>query len=320
LAEIYVLGGTAFASDGTSYFPDVEVTCRNITRGLKKTMFSDPSDGSYAFELFSFGGAATGDKVEIVGRIGPFYSRATHTVALASMPEDINLTLALESKSQIINLPRLNQEFVTFLRKNVVDPNSRGTVKQESQTGDGVKVKFDLAETNIKVINSITIDGAVKKEWEDYWANFKDMSSLNNPSIYFITPPSDEAMIDFTYTYGSTSWIYSDTPQTGIKLSSYPRVVVSTPLLTAEGELGGNYNTTSINGIITIFSEQTNEAVDLASKIRRLFLENKKKFHHFNFITPTITTPPIPVVTRGERIIQLSQGFRVPFKGEIIQN
>jgi len=320
LAEIYVLGGTAFASDGTSYFPDVEVTCRNITRGLKKTVFSDPSDGSYAFELFSFGGAATGDKVEIVGRIGSFYARATHTVTLTAIADDINLTLAAEDKIRVLNISRLIQELITFTRKNLSDPESRGTMKSETQKGDGSKVKFSLVESTIKFISSVRVNSAIQSEWADYFVDYKETESGSNAEVFFLTPPGDGIYVDFTYNYG-LSWVYPDEPREDIKLTNYPRCSVSAfPISSRDGGLNGFFNFTSISINFTFWSKETSELFSLASDIRTIIMENQKNFHHFIFISPTTMGAPIPTPRRGERIIEITQGFNVPFKGEKTEN
>lgn len=319
----FPVGGTIFAADGTSAFPDVTVTCRNITRNLKSSFVSDEVDGSYIFDLANpeFGGYGDGDSIEIIARIGPFYKRETRTLSIAEGPLDVNLTLAREDKVRILNFYRLNQELITFFRANLDDPKDRGTSRTETQSGTGTKVKFTLAEKNIKFIKAVTINDDLAIEWEDYYVDFQDKNTLNYPIVYFLNAPANGTEIEFIYSYGIQSWIYPDRPRIGLALDSYPRCKVEIfPINTREGGIGGGSNISSMDGEITIWSSKPNEAIDLASEARRLLIENKKSFHHFNFITPDYTGPLLTAVARGNRIAQLSQGFNIPLKLEKVEN
>lgn len=317
----YNIGGQVLANDGTTIYPNVKVTCRNITRNVKDTFTSDPIDGSYAFNLSNpeFGGYAESDSIEIIARMGCFYKRETHTVDISAGAPTIDLTLALEDGIRILDLLRLNQELITFFRANLDDPNSRGTSRTETQSGTGSKVAFTLAENNVKFIRSITVADVLKKEWSDYYVDFQDKNTLNNPIVYFFTPPADGAKVEFTYIYGAQSWIYPDKPRIGISLGSYPRCQVNVfPINTRELNLGADSNISALEGEITVWSTKTNEVMDTVSKARELVMENKKTFHHFKLIIPSLTTRLIPTSMRGNRIVQQTQGFRIPLRVEKI--
>jgi len=306
----FPVGGKVFASDGSTGYPNVNVRLRNITRNWTESFTSDPTDGSYAFDLAN-NGYADGDSCEVIARLGPFYKRETFTVDIGVPPLTINLTLAVEDKIRILDFLRLNEELITFFRSNLTDPSSRGTIETNTQSGTGSKLSFEVPRTTAKFVKSVTVNDTLKKAWEDYYVDFKDKNALSKPVVYFLTPPANGAKVDIVFTYG-LSWVYPDKPRIEISLDSYPRCRVNVfPIMTNEMNLGADSNISELRGELTIYSAKTNEVTDTISEARRLIMENKKNFHHFKFITPSLTTQPIVTFMKENRIIQQTQGFRI---------
>lgn len=315
----YPVTGRVFASDSSTGYEGVSVLLRNTTKESKMEDLTE-SDGSFAFDLSQFiGGYMHGDSLKLDARMGSFQKTADLTVDTGVLGLDQDLTLAAESLVGIIDLYRLKEEIVIFLRQRLTDPESRGSVKTSTQSGTGSKVKFNVPDTNIKYIDSVLVNNAPQNNYTQYYVEYNDKKELSSPVVYFLTPPANGAMVEFKYNYGQTSWVYPDVPRSDLALGSYPRVSVSfVSVRTAEGGLGALSNITDILGSITVWSTKESELNDIINDIRTIIMENKKDFYYFKLMVPQATGPVLVSTGREERILQQTQDFLIQFRLEVI--
>jgi hypothetical protein len=313
----YPITGLVYASNGSTKYPDVNVTVRNTTKNSSMTTITE-SDGSFAVDLKNFiGGYSNGDALTIEAEIGSFYQSTTGTVDTNVAGLDFSLTLSTENCIGIINKQRVMEELITFFRKKLTDSKSRGTVETTTQSGTGSKVKFTLPRKNITCLHSV-VDGVIKTDYTDYYVDYKDNNPDTYPIVYFLTPPANNVLVDFTYHY-STDWIYPDVPRVDISLDSYPRVSVRfLGDRVSEAGLGATSNLTDILGSVDIYSSKESEIEGLINNIRKLILQNKKNFHYFKFITLQNTGPVIVSPNRENKILQQNSDFIIMFRLEVI--
>jgi len=314
----YPITGKVYASDGSTGFPDAKVVLRNTTRQSSMSQATE-SDGSFSFDLANFvGGYADGDSLKIEAKMGSFYQYTTATVDTGLPGIDTSLTMAAEACNDIVDTDRLKEEIIIFLRKRLTDPQSRGTDKTDVLSGTGSKVKFELSNTTAKYVEYVTVDGTMKSNYTDYYVHYNDDFSLSYPTVYFLTPPSDGAVVEIKHKYGQ-SWIYPDVPKVNMSLDNYPRVNVNfLATRTTEAGLGSDSNITDFLGQITVWSTKESELGSIVKEIRELIMQNKKNFHYFKLIIPQDTGPILVSPNRDERIVQQNQDFIIKFRVEII--
>jgi hypothetical protein len=310
--------GKIYASNGTSPYSGVSVTLRNLTKKSSETKITE-SDGSFAFDLANFvGGYANGDSLKLEALIGSFYQSTTLTVDTSLPGIDQSLTLAAETVNRIMDPYKLKEELIIFFRKKLTDPLSRGAIKTSTQSGTGSKIKFDLPDDDVKFIDCIYVNGTLQTNYTGYYVDYNDASQLSNPVVYFLTPPTNGAIVEIRYSYGQ-SWIYPDTPRNDLSISSYPRVNVNfISIRTMEDGLGSLGNITDILGSIVVWSIKENELASIITEARALIMQNKKDFHYFKLIIPQSTSPVLIPPNREEKILQQSQDFIIPLCLEVI--
>jgi len=318
MLNVYPVTGIVYASNSSTPYPDVSVILRNTSKKSSMTKTTE-SDGSFAFDLKDFiGGYSNSDALLVEAEVGSFYQSTTGTVNTGVAGLDFTLTLTTESVIKVINKHRVMEELEIFFRKKLTDPKSRGTVETTTQSGTGSKVKFTLPRANITCVYSVIVDGVVQTNHTDYYVDYKDRNPDDYPVVYFLTPPTNNALIDFNYHY-STEWIYTDVPRTELSLDSYPRVSIRLlGVRTADAGLGADSNITDMLGTVDVYSIKESELEDLVEDIRTLILQNKKDFHYFKFITIEGLGPVIVSPNREERILQQSQDFIIKFRLEVI--
>lgn len=314
----YPITGVVYASDGSTKYPDVTVTVRNTTKNTWDKTTTE-SDGSFSIDLANFsGGYSNGDSLKIEAELGSFYQYTTSTVNTSLSGLDFSLTLTTETINRIIDKSRLMGELVEFFRQRLTDPNNRGTIETTIQSGTGSKVKFTLPRASINCMYSILVNNTIQSNYTEYYVDYKDRNPNDYPIVYFLTPPSNLATVEFTYCYG-TSWIYPDVPKIDMKLGSYPRVSIRLlGFRTTEGGLGALSNITDMLGTVDIYSSMESELEDLVRDIRTLILQNKKNFNYFNLIIPQGTGPVLVSPSREERILQQNQDFMIGWRLEVI--
>jgi len=314
----FPITGKVYASDSSTNFPDVTVRVTNTTKNVYQEDTTE-TDGSFAFDLANFiGGYSNGDSLKIEARLGSFYNYTTSTVNIGLPGLDFSLTLATESTIGIMDFSRIQEELTLFFREKLPDPSNRGSIETNTQTGTGSKVKFELPISSINCVYTVLVNDTVQTKFTDYYVNYKDRNALSNPIVYFLTPPSNGARVDFVHHY-DTTWIYPDVPRVDLSLDSYPRANIRIlSVRTNEGGLGSTSNITDILGSVTIWSIKENQLTEIIKNVRELIMQNKKDFHYFKLIVPQSTGPIIVSSGREERIVQQSQDFEIKFRLEVI--
>jgi len=317
----YPVSITVFANDGSTGFPDVPVVLKNLTKNEYHTSTTNNS-GQVMFDLANFSlGYSNGDSLQVEARLGSFYQRATGTVDTGLGFSNFSLTLtAMEvGNIKLIDFLVFKEELVKFLRRNLADPQNRLSSKTDVFSATSNQVKFTLTDTTAKTIKNILQNGSSLKEYTQYYVDYQDKNTLNYPTIYFLTPASTNDIIEVTYTYGTSDWIYPDYPRVDIQIDSYPRVMVDFLTgNTTELSLGGTDNISELVVTSIVWSTKMSELFDLITKIRQLFMYNKQNFFFFQFIKPLRISPVIKSPDRAEKVMQLSQDFMIPFKVESV--
>ena len=310
----FLVSGKVYASDGITPFPDVTVYLRNKTKNEEHT-FTTNSLGEFIFNLADFNfGYNTSDSLELRAELGSFYKKETATLSGESWEQD--LTLGSNPDFRRMNFNLFKEEIIVFLRNNITDPQSRGTVKTDSFIGDGSTVKYELTEPNAKNVFYVSVGGTVLTRNTDYYVDYKDKTTLNNPIVYILSPPSSSAIVDIKYSYGST-WVYSDFPRLSLKINDYPRIKVDIlSVRTEEFGLNADFNISDMLVELIVWSGNVNELDSIIKETRDKFLGNKKKFHFFKLIIPSTVGPMIPTPERGDKIVQRNCDYFIKFKPE----
>jgi hypothetical protein len=314
----YVISGKVCAADATTGFPGAAVVLRNVTQKSYQLKSSE-SDGSFSFDLKNFvGGYSNGDALKITAQLGCFSATVNLTVDTGVPGLDQSLTLAVESVIGIVDQYRLTEELVIYFRSNLMDPKSRDAIKTAMISGTGSLVKFILPDRTVKFIKSVYVNGALKANYADYFVEFNDTMALSNPTIYFLTPPANGAVVEITYGYGG-DWIYPNVPRTDLGIDSYPRVSIKfISFRTREDGLGALGNITDVLGSVQVYSSSGTELQQLVSDSRKLIMQNKKGFHYFKFIEPQGTGPVLTVPGKEDKIITQNQDFLILNRLEVI--
>jgi len=313
----YPITGIVYASDSTTPFPDVTVTIRNTTKNTWGKTTTE-NDGSFSIDLANFvGGYSNGDGLKIEAELGSFYQYTTSTVDTSLSGLDFSLTLTTETPNRIIEKSRLMEELTIFFRQRLTDPISRVNIETTTQSGTGSKVKFILPRVSINCINSILVNNTIQSNYTDYYVDYKDNNPNDFPIVYFLSPPSNLSIIEFTYQYGTT-WVYPDVPKIDLSLAGYPRVSIrELGFRTVEDGLGALGNITDILGSVDIYSSKESELQSLIEDVRTFILQNKKNFHYFKFITTQGIGPVLVSPSREERVLQQNLDFMIQFRLEV---
>jgi len=302
MLQPFPVSGKVYASDSSTPFPDVTVYLRNKTKNEEHTFITN-SSGEFTFDLADFNfGYNTSDYLELRAEMGSLYKKETTTLSDESWEQDLTLGSSADFRRMNFNL--FKEELIVFLRNNITDPQSRGTVKTDSFIGDGSTVKYELTEANAKNVFYVSVGGTVLTRNTDYYVDYKDKTTLNNPIVYILSPPSSSAIIDIKYRYGST-WVYSDFPRLSLKINDYPRIKVDIlSVRTEEFGLNADFNISDMLVELIVWSGNVNELDSIIKETRDKFLGSKKRFHFFKLIIPSTVGPMIPTPERGDKIVQ----------------
>lgn len=317
----YPVNITIKASDGSTNFPGVNVTLRNTTTKESQSLISN-SSGAANFDLDNFiFGYTNGDSLQVQARLGSFYQITTGTVDTGTGSTTFTLTLAAMNPGNIylVDYLVIKEELVKFIRRMIPDPSSRVSTYTDTFTATANQIKFTLSKSTAKTVLTVLQNSVSLAEYTQYYVDYQDKNSLNNPILYLLTPASVSDSIEVKYTYADSDWVYPDYPRVDLKIDDYPRVMVDfLSATTTEFSLGASDNISEFVVSIIIWSKEMAQLFDLANQIRQLIMQNKKNFFFFYLIKPLNLSPPIASSDRAEKVIQVTQDFSIPLRVEAI--
>jgi hypothetical protein len=187
-------------------------------------------------------------------------------------------------------------EFLTYVRNNMVDPNSRSIYQQDTFTGNGSTTRFTLTKLKVRNISKITIDGNDVYQGHNYLIEYGEGN--DETYIEFRVAPEDTLSIVIQYYYGP-AMIYEGYQREDSEL---PRISIMpvgiVPEMVSIGEDGdgqGNhqiyYTAQYVCELRSRFAGQikqlTHEFTNLVNKYRQLTpTAYRTLITHITFIQP----------------------------------
>ena len=200
--------------------------------------------------------------------------------------------------NNIIDFSLIEDEFVNFLRINLVDRRDRAEYAEESFTSTGSNT-FELtgdldskSRHKIMAISSVDVDGTSQTFIKDYACSFRNGDDLLG-KLYFWNAPVSGAVVTVKYYY-KYSMVFVEKPRINLSTNSYPRVsfqlVSSDPTDVAIGGKVGKFDITLRLTIVDLTKTQVQKIVQ---KIHYLFTResNKHGFHTVDYVRNPKTTP-----------------------------
>lgn len=211
-----------------------------------------------------------------------------------------------------IDLWNIKSELLVFLRNaDVLTTSERGvTTTTEEFDGNGSTTTFDVSNTNLKNVRSVTVDGSPLTFGTDYTV---DYDGSNPGRVTTTSPPgSGTDNVDIQYDYGTTDKIFPDWPKASVKLGTYPRIAIDIIGTTSE-EAGFNDVGLITNAIvdITVFANKTKKVDDVHDAIRTAFLAAKKDFYYFDFLTFNSQGPLLEATDRSEYVLYRNTEYEI---------
>jgi len=211
-----------------------------------------------------------------------------------------------------IDIFEIKKEIVNFLRnQDIFTVSDRGvTTTTQEFNGDNAETEFDLTNTNVKNVRSVTIGGVTQTYGTDYTIDFEG----SNPGrITFTTAPAAGTNnVDIEYDYGAGDKIYSDYPRPDLSISSFPRIgfdIMSS--VTASAGVGGSEDISNILVEVVIYDPDLKNIEDYGQAVRDAFRSNKKEFYNFKFIAPRSISPLIVSPNKKNEVMQRNYTYEI---------
>lgn len=160
----------------------------------------------------------------------------------------------------------IKTELVNFIRnQDVISTTSRGvTTTTDEFNGDTSTTQFQLTNTTVKNVRSVTVDAAAQTYGVDYTID------LVNAQINFtVAPGNGTDNVDVQYDFGTTDKIYDDYPPIHIKLNQMPRVAID--IIAGTSDLNGIGETsirTNYTISVTMYSDNKRELEGINASVR----------------------------------------------------
>jgi len=205
----------------------------------------------------------------------------------------------------------IKTELVVFLRNSDIIPvGTRGvTTTTQEFNGDNVETQFQLTNTNVKNVRSVTVGGVAVAYGSGYTVDYI------TAQINFTTAPvAGTNNVDIEYDYGTTDKIFPDFPQDSLNLMDFPRVAVDViSATTTELELGAGSNFTDYNITVVAYDIDQDNVEDMVATIRSSLMSNKKSFYYFPFVKPTGMGPIMRSPFGKNKVFQRNQDFQIKY-------
>lgn len=208
-----------------------------------------------------------------------------------------------------INVTRIREELVVFLRnQNIFSISQRGvTTATETFDGDNSEVDFVVANaSNIKNVRSVEVGGTPLVFGTDYTVNY-----TTGTVTCSVAPASGTDNVEIVYDYG-TDKIYPDFPRNDLSISSFPRIGVD--LIGVDSEPGGfgNVNVSNIDFTVVVYEPKTEQLTGYIDSIREAFISERDNFYYIRQPFPLRHGPIIknPTDKTKDKIFQQNIDFR----------
>jgi len=185
----------------------------------------------------------------------------------------------------VTSLHHVVQELVHWTRRNVTDPQDRGTYASKVHIGDGAENAYLPSTTHaVKFISGIDIDGTDQDYGTDY--SLKLRTTGSPARVQFITTPTSGGSITINYNHGDT-WVYPDYPRKDLSQTNYPRVAVDVIASTeTPAGLGTTATMTDYMVTWTVYASGAHQVNDILDQIRSGLIAGGDDFAYVNYIHP----------------------------------
>jgi len=211
----------------------------------------------------------------------------------------------------------IKQEILVMLRNSdSISVADRGvTTAVESFNGAPPLVIFDLVNTNLKNVRTITVNGAPMTFGEDYTVDYQ---GANVGRVTFaVAPGAGVNNVVITYDFGTDS-IFPDWPRTDLTLASFPRIGFDISGGNSEVlGIGGDGLKTRWSVEVICYSNDMKELEDMGKTMRDYMFANRLNFFYINFLAPSYMGQMLPNVSMREEIYQRNFSFDIVCEVEL---
>ena len=188
----------------------------------------------------------------------------------------------------MVNIQKVKQEQVVFLRNNDVFTISQRGVTTANATGSlSAQDTITISTVGIKNIRSVTVAGVPKYVGTDYTAAYGASSTI-------ITFGSNQTgAYSVSHDYGADK-IYPDFPRDDLTISSFPRIAID--ILNAPMEpfgIGGDSFISNVALTIVVYDDNSDDLDSYIQTIKDLYVANAKNFYYLGFVKPSMIGPTI---------------------------
>ncbi len=200
-----------------------------------------------------------------------------------------------------MNIPKIKQEQVVFLRNNDIFTISQRGVTTANATGTLSGTKIITISAAVKNIRSITVDAVSKYVGTDYTVLYPKKGSTDCVVTFGSNQTGDYVV---TYDYGSDK-IHPDFPKDGLTIDSYPRMavdVINAPIVPLG--IGGSKFISNVSMTIVLYSDNSDDLDDYVNTIKELYVSNANNFYYLGFTKPTLIGPTVKSPDKKDEIMQ----------------
>ena len=199
----------------------------------------------------------------------------------------------------MVDIPKIKQEQVVFLRNSDVFTITQRGVTTASKTGtlSGTKV-ITISTASIKNIRSISVGAVSKYVGTDYTAVYGATSTI---ITFGANQTGDYSVL---HDFGQDK-IYPDFPRDDLKINSYPRIAIDVMSIPIEPfGIGGDTFISNVALTIVVYDKNSDDLDSYIQTIKDLYVTNAKNFYYMKFVKPTLIGPTINSADKKDEIMQ----------------
>jgi hypothetical protein len=201
-----------------------------------------------------------------------------------------------------MNIPKIKQEQVVFLRNNdVFSTTVRGVTTAEATGTLAGTDTITIESTPVKNIRSIVVDAVTKNLGVDYTVVYPKKGAVNCIITFTSNQTGDYTV---SYDYGDDK-IFPDFPRNDLTIDSYPRMavdVINAPIVPLG--IGGSQFISNVSITIVLYSNNSDDLDDWVNTIKDLYVSNANSFYYLGFTKPTLIGPTINSPDKKDEIMQ----------------